>query len=313
MNILFTGASSFTGYWFINELAARGHTMTAVFTGSRESYASVALRNERVSRLGKICTAVFETSFGSSRFFDLLANQTFDLFCHHAAAVAGYKSPDFDIQAAVTANTFQCRAVLQKLSTKGCARVLLTGSVFEGGEGAGSQGLPHFSAYGLSKSLTAQVFAHYAAEAGMQLNRFVIPNPFGAFEEKRFVHYLFNQWLNKLTPAVNTPLYVRDNIHVQLLAQYYAHYAAQQPRTGNEKFAPYGYIESQGAFVQRLAAEMKERLQLPCAFTLNRQQQFNEPFFRTNTDYLPEIASVFNETAAWDSLAEYYLHTATSF
>ena len=31
MKILFTGASSFTGYWFIRELAAAGHEVTAIF------------------------------------------------------------------------------------------------------------------------------------------------------------------------------------------------------------------------------------------------------------------------------------------
>ena len=48
-----------------------------------------------------------------------------------------------------------CAAVLESLKSAGCSRVLLTGSVFEGGEGAGSQGLPDLSPYGLSKALTA--------------------------------------------------------------------------------------------------------------------------------------------------------------
>ena len=33
MKILFTGGSSFTGYWFVRELAAAGHDVTAVFRG----------------------------------------------------------------------------------------------------------------------------------------------------------------------------------------------------------------------------------------------------------------------------------------
>ena len=31
MRILFTGASSFTGYWFIRELVAAGHRVIATF------------------------------------------------------------------------------------------------------------------------------------------------------------------------------------------------------------------------------------------------------------------------------------------
>ena len=38
MKILFTGGSSFTGFWFIRELAAAGHAVTAVFRRHAEEY-----------------------------------------------------------------------------------------------------------------------------------------------------------------------------------------------------------------------------------------------------------------------------------
>ena len=69
--------------------------------------------------------------------------------------------------------------MLEALGATGCHRLLLTGSVFESGEGAGSQGLPDFSPYGLSKALTAQMFGYYCPRAGIGLGKFVIPNPFG--------------------------------------------------------------------------------------------------------------------------------------
>ena len=46
--------------------------------------------------------------------------------------------------------------------------------------------------------------------------KFVIPDPF--FEEPRFYNYLVQSWLKAEVPAVRTPLYVRDNIPVDLLA-----------------------------------------------------------------------------------------------
>ena len=94
-----------------------------------------------------------------------------------------YKSPDFDTTGAVRNNTQNLSVVLQTLESTGCGKVLLTGSVFEGGEGAGSEGLPDFSPYGLSKALTAQVFRYYCNRAGLSLGKFVIPNPFGPYEE----------------------------------------------------------------------------------------------------------------------------------
>ena len=107
--------------------------------------------------------------------------------------------------------------------------MLLSGSVFEGGEGAGSQGLPDFSPYGLSKSLTAQMFRYYCGTSGLSLGKFVIPNPFGPYEEPRYTAYLMKNWLAGGTPSCSSPAYVRDNIHVSLLAKAYARFAAESP------------------------------------------------------------------------------------
>ena len=52
MKILFTGASSFTGYWFVKALAEAGHEVTVIFTKDcPESYEGI--RRARVKRLLK--------------------------------------------------------------------------------------------------------------------------------------------------------------------------------------------------------------------------------------------------------------------
>ena len=61
----------------------------------------------------------------------------------------------------------------------GCNKILLTGSVFENDEGAGSRDLRAFSPYGLSKGFTWQLFRYHAQIRSMTLGKFVIPNPFG--------------------------------------------------------------------------------------------------------------------------------------
>jgi nucleoside-diphosphate-sugar epimerase len=183
----------------------------------------------------------------------------------------------------------------------------LTGSVFEPGEGAGSQGLPAFSPYGLSKRLTAQVVEYYCGLAGMSYGKFVIPNPFGPFEEPRFTQYLVRSWYEGKTPGVNTPAYVRDNIHASLLAKAYAAFAGSlSDEAGATKLNPSGYIESQGDFALRFAHEMRGRLGLPCEVTLAHQTEFSEPRIRVNTDMLDADALGWNEAAAWDELARYY-------
>ena len=228
------------------------------------------------------------------------------MLSHHGADVTNYKSPYFDAVAALSNNTHNLPRILSALRDAGCCRVLLTGSVFEAGEGAGSGGLPDVSPYGLSKALTARVFHYYCARLGIGLGKFVIPNPFGPLEDPRFTSYVMMSWLKQVVPACSSPAYVRDNIHVSLLAKVYSRFAAEFPESTFSRINPSGYIESQGAFTLRLAAEMRPRLDLLCPVELQKQIDFPEPRIRINTDPPNTDALGWNESIAWDEMAEYY-------
>ena len=59
MNILFSGGSSFTGYWFVKELRSRGHDVLCTFRGSSlEGYSE--LRGWRASELCQQGPAAFD-------------------------------------------------------------------------------------------------------------------------------------------------------------------------------------------------------------------------------------------------------------
>ena len=306
MRILFTGGSSFTGFWFIRELARAGHEVVATFRRRPEQYPD-DVRRRRVSLALESCRAVFGCSFGDAEFVRLAGGERWDLLCHHAAEVTDYKSPGFDAVGALQNNARNVVAVLEALRAAGSARVLLTGSVFENDEGAGSEGLPAFSPYGLSKALTYQAFRYYAARAHVVLGKFVIPNPFGPYEDPRFTAYLMKTWFAGQTAEVNTPAYVRDNIHVSLLAKTYARFARELAgASAPQAVHPSGYPESQGAFAQRYAAEMRPRLGLACELRLKRQVDFQEPRVRINTELLDGDALGWDEKTAWDEVAAYY-------
>jgi nucleoside-diphosphate-sugar epimerase len=305
VRILLTGASSFTGFWFVRALAGAGHDVTAVFQRPAGGYGDEP-RRARVALVGSSCRAIHGVAFGDERFLRLVEEGGWDLLAHHGAHVTDYRSPAFDAMAAAQANTRGVRQVLEALAARGCRRVLLTGSVFEGGEGAGSQGLPHFSPYALSKALTAEVFRYYAERAGVGLGKFVIPNPFGPYEEARYTAYLVKTWKERKVARCASPAYVRDNVHVSLLARAYVQFAAALPGAGFVKTNPSGYAESQGAFTRRFAEALRPRLGLPCEVELARQTEFPEPRVRINTDLLDPVALGWDEEAAWDAVAEYY-------
>jgi UDP-glucose 4-epimerase len=305
MRILFTGGSSFTGYWFIKRLQEAGHEVVATLRAPIDSYEGI--RRARVEQLQRIATLVPGISFGTSEMIDLIQNGgPWDLLAHHAAEVTDYRSPHFDPIAALVNNSRGLTNVLDALKEGGCRHLLLTDSIFS--QGQGRERGPAFSSYGLSKGLTSDLFDYYAQRAGTVMGKFVIPNPFGPFEESRFTSHLIRSWARGERPKVATPDYRRDNIHVSLLAIAYQRFAerlilSQEPL----RLAPSGYVESQGSFASRVALEMERRLPWPCPIEIGVQTEFLEPLERTNEEVIDGFALGWSETKAWDDMANYYI------
>jgi nucleoside-diphosphate-sugar epimerase len=307
MKVILTGASSFTGYWFVEALSTAGHEVTATLSGADSSGAYESTRRVRLDRLRKVCNLIFDASFGSRRFLEVIAESgKIDVLCHHWAEVRDYRSANFDALAALGKNTKAIESVLQALVRAGGQSFVLTGSVFEPGEGAGNLPMRAFSPYGLSKGLTASVCAYNCERVGVPLRKFVIPNPFGPLEEARFTDYLMRTWFSHRTASVTTPAYVRDNIHVSLLAMAYAAFVAGKGKFSGDHLGPIGYAETQGAFAERMARECRTRLGLECDLELRPQTEFPEPLIRTNRDWVDRKALGWCENDAWNEFASYY-------
>lgn len=305
MRILLTGASSFTGSWFAAALARAGHAVTATFRGTAEGYQGQ--RADRVRTLEGLVDPLWGVCFGDERFLDLVSSQPFDLLCHHGAEMTDYRSWTFDPLAATATNTRSARAVLQALAEKDGRGVVLTGSVFEPFEGVGDPQQRAFNPYGLSKHLSFEVVRLEAERLGLGLGKFIIPNPFGPREEFRFTSFLAREWLAGRTPRVATPDYVRDNIPVSLLTESYIDFIGGfRAGAGYSRAAPSGYVESQGAFAQRVARELEPRLGRPCPVELAAQADFSEPLIRVNQSLALRAHPGWSEARAWDELADYY-------
>ncbi|HEY3782978.1 MAG TPA: NAD(P)-dependent oxidoreductase [Fimbriimonadaceae bacterium] len=308
MKILLTGASSFTGFWFAKKLAEAGHEVVCTFTQSSEDYTGI--RNQRVEALSGFVRPVFQTAVGDGRFLELTAEGCFDLFCSHGAYMVNYRSPGFDYSTAYRQDTLQLSTVLKSLKTNGTKAVMFTGTVFEPDEGAGSDGQRAVSAYGAVKRSVYEMYKVFSDMHGLSLAKFVIPNPFGTYEDPKLPAYLMKTWKIGDVPEIKTPLYVRDNIHVDLLAKSYVRFCEQAARSGAKlKLNPSQYIETQGQFVERFASEMRTRLGWKCEVKLARQTDFPEPRIRVNTDPADEGTDEWDEGLAWDAIAQYYANS----
>ena len=62
-------------------------------------------------------------------------------------------------------------------------------------------------------------------------------------------------WQEENPAEVKTPDYLRDNIHVDLLAAVYGQFAGRvgEMKAGCTKIDPSGYVGKQGEFAQRVA------------------------------------------------------------
>lgn len=316
MKILLTGGSSFTGYWFAQELKGQGHQVICTLTRSElREY----LEQKSYRRVQGLIADGFEVAwgmeFGTERFCALLGSGKFDLICFHGAHIPDYHSSEFNLAESLSKNLYGIQSVFSVLG-KEATPFILTGTVFENGEGAsGEEGsrqkLDAASPYGLAKHLISEAFECYAKRAKTPMGKFIIPNPVGPLEDKKYTAYLMECWKQHQRATVKTPLYVRDNIHVKLLAKVYADLAIKLASNGTQ-FAetiiarPSGYRESQGDFTKRFAHEMSSRLGLACEYTLAEQNAFSEPLSRVNSEPAQEGHPDFSEKKAWDEMAEYY-------
>lgn len=139
--VLLTGGSSFTGVWIAEALADAGFDVTAPLLRERSAYEGVRL--ERVLRLERCAHVTYARPFGSEALLaDIRAGGGLDVLAHHAAHITGYRDPGFDPVDALARNTAGASEVLEAASAAGARLVVLTGSVFEAGEGEATSPAP---------------------------------------------------------------------------------------------------------------------------------------------------------------------------
>lgn len=300
MKILITGPTSFSGAFFIEELSKAGHDVFCTLTKSVDDYTGIrALRLQKA----KSHAHVFEdVSFGDARFCEIVQQESFDIFCHHGAWTENYNSMDYDFGSAYENNTKQIPLVCEFLAKNGCKAIVISASIFEGG----INGSKPFSPHGLIKQITSQTTEFYAHVAGLHFSRFVIPNPFGALDNPKLIDYLCREWYANKTPEIRTPLYVRDNIHVQLMAKGFVYWLEHMPlEQKSSVFSPAGMISTMGDFVQKVASEMRPRLGLDCNVLLGTQSDFSQPMVLVNDSPLDHMFEDWQESEAWDALAQH--------
>jgi UDP-glucose 4-epimerase len=301
MKILLTGATSLSGYWIHQTLCQKGHSVTSTFTRSGFDDYQTDKSFLRTQKLRSNCNSVFKAAFGSDGFCKLISENKFDVICLHGAHIPNYKSPDFDVQNCVQVNLANANKVFEILKNSK-TQILYTGTVFEPNEGDFGKPTVAVSPYGTAKALIGEKIKSYCHSQNLKFKKFLIPNPFGPFEDKKYTWYLMDQWMQNKPADVKFPDYIRDNIFVQTLALAYEHFLSSDL----QYFRPSQFALSQGQFTKLLAGEVRARTGLACEVNILKQTEYSEPLSRLNSDKTDFLLSQFSLSTGWDQFVEFY-------
>ena len=316
MKILFTGASSFTGFHFLNELAKNTHHEVHIILSKDLNYYTDS-KKKRIDQLDSKIIIHENIQFGDNAFLDLIQskNKNFEILCCHGAYVENYNSDNFDIHKSLVSNTKNISKAIKLFKENGGKIIINTGSIFEPYEGFGEENSNAFNLYGISKHFTNELFRYHCYINKITFGKFVIPNPFGILEEPRFTNYLFSCWRKNEIPIVKTPRYIRDNIPVELLARSYVdflHKLFQITLLGNYtqeyKFTPSGYVESQGDFTNRIIKQIQNNFNIFYSVKFYDQTIFDQPISRYNNTCLFSMYPDWDESKFWIQYINTYLN-----
>jgi nucleoside-diphosphate-sugar epimerase len=312
MRILFTGTSSFTGLYFLNELAKNDDfEIHAILSNSITDYEGS--KKQRITLLNPKIILHPKIQFGDYSFIELL-NLKFDILCCHGAFVENYNSAEFDLIKALSSNTKNISSVIKSFKNNQGKIIINTGSIFEPNEGECCGDSRAFNLYGLSKKFTNHLFKYYCQINEISFGKFVIANPFGKYEEPRFTNYLFKSWELNEIPTVQTPKYTRDNIPVDLLAKSYVDFIFEILRNAmknkilqNYQINPSGYVDSQKAFTNRILKNIQFYYNLDYKVDFKEQVNFDQPISRYNNTNLFNKYPNWDENHFWKDYIDYYL------
>ena len=187
MNILFLGASSFTGFHFVNQLSkVKNIKIYCTLTKNINQYES--LRYMRIKLLSKKENVIFvkKIKFGDKKFTNLLEKIRFNVFCFHHALTKNYNdNSKFNLKKSLKENTNNIEEVFRKIDYK--ATVIISNTIFQNIPAKKYRAVNN---YGISKSQSFDKIRLLCEKNNIKFRSIYITNPWGIYEEK--IKFLLN-------------------------------------------------------------------------------------------------------------------------
>jgi UDP-glucose 4-epimerase len=295
--VLFTGLSSFTGYWFTEKLAEKGYKVVGCLSHNKSYYNSD--QTKRLNQANSNIRIEQNASFGSENFLQLISDFKPEVFSFHHALVTGYKDPSFNVENAISNNLNNYPEVIKRLTESGCKQIIMTRSIFEKGLGK-TDVESDISPYGHSKRKTFETFSQ-AVPKDIKLRSFVICNPVGRYEGNNLTSYLIKCWIEGKLASLMQPKLVRDFVPIDLLSNSYAQFIGANEQMIIPSHLPvsnYEYARKLGDITRKL-----KNIQTPID-TTNEKYDQNEAFVRTGIDKV-DFTSKDQEELFWEEFVDH--------
>ena len=295
INVLLTGVTSFSGSHFAFELLKSGHNVVG-FTRNKNSWSKE--QNHRISWIKKQFPK-FEIL--SSDETSKLKSAKISTICLHGANCENYQSLDFNVEVAIH-EYFKVANLL--LNTYPSANVFHTGTFSEPNESIGNLPRRSFNPYSTSKTKIWKILNE--TTQNIKLAKYVMPNPFGPLESRRFTDYLIRSWALNQEALIKFPFYVRDYVPIDLLRKHYVRSLESFEKNDAlvRRFYPSMYAETNEAFAYRYKIELELRTNLSPKLKSDLNSKHTEPMIRINSENCRLTVDSWNETKSWDSIIE---------
>jgi UDP-glucose 4-epimerase len=292
-SVLLTGVSSFTGMHFASSLLDDGREVVGF---SRNLSKLTEIQQTRLTQLRKKYKnlRILETN-------SIKSLQGIEIICLHGANTKNYKSPSFDKEAALESFGNVANNLIENLKP---SKILFTSSYFEKDVASGADSNLSFNEYSNFKTSAWEYLQEkYANE--LAISRYVIPTPFGPYEEKRLVWHLLQGWNKNGVAELQSPLYIRDYVPVSILSKHY-NWAVGECIANKKtlQFSPSFYAESNISFAQRYGLQLQKRIDLRTDVKASSYEIYNEPLVRVNKKHIFEDMEALSEDATWDEVIE---------
>ena len=296
-NILFTGVSSFTGFYFVKKMSENKNiNIFCALTQNRKSYS--LLQKKRIDLISKKKNVhlLFNCKFGDKNFIRLLKLKKFKILCFHHSYTKNYNDNlNFNFSKSLINNLNNVENVFSNILKN--SKIIISNSYFQS---SFKKNYKSFNKYGISKNITYETYKNFCNLYNIKYKSIFINNPWGVLEEKKFNYYLISSWLKNKEVNIKHPNYIRDNINVEILSSKYNKIVLSN--SSKNEYYPSGYCSSNKVFVEALRVEFEKFFNITTKVKYSKNLVNNEPITRINKSKILKEVKFQNK----DNLIQYF-------